>query len=66
MTAIRIEKEASGKRGRYVARIDGIEGEAELVFTVQGEGLVRADHTEAPLAMRGRAPLRVGHTTRQA
>jgi len=51
--AIRIEKQALGERGRYVARIDGIEGEAELVFTVLNKGLVRADHTEAPPAMRG-------------
>jgi len=51
--AIRIEKQDAGAGGRYVARIDGIEGEAQLVFTVRGPGLVSADHTEAPDSMRG-------------
>jgi len=30
------------------SRIDGVEGEAELVFTVRGSTLISADHTEAP------------------
>jgi uncharacterized protein len=51
--AIRIEKEEAGRRGRYVGRIDGVEGEAELVFTLRGPGLISADHTEAPASMRG-------------
>ncbi len=52
--AIHIEKEVSGKHGRYVARIDGVEGEGELAFTVQAPGRISADHTETPPAMRGR------------
>ena len=51
--AVRIEKQESGRRGRYVGRIDGVDGEAQLVFTVRGPGLISADHTEAPESMRG-------------
>lgn len=51
--AIRIEKEETGRRGRYVARVDGVEGEAELAFTRRGPGLISADHTEAPESLRG-------------
>jgi predicted GNAT family acetyltransferase len=51
--AIHIEKEVVGRRGRYVARVEGRDGEAELVFTVRGPGLISADHTEAPESLRG-------------
>jgi predicted GNAT family acetyltransferase len=50
---IHIEKQEEGRRGRYVARVDGAEGEAELVFTHRGPGLVSADHTGAPETLRG-------------
>jgi uncharacterized protein len=50
---IRIEKQDSGTRGRYIARLDGVEGEAELAYTARAPGLVSADHTEAPESMRG-------------
>ncbi len=53
MADIRIEKEAGDTSGRYVGRIDGIDGEAELTFTVRGPALVSADHTNAPASMRG-------------
>ena len=46
------DKRIDGRAGRYVARIDGVEGEAELVFTVRGPTLISADHTEAPTSMR--------------
>jgi len=61
--AITIEKETDGKTGRYVARIAGVEGEAELVFTNLGAALIRADHTNAPASMRGTgaAAALVGH-----
>lgn len=48
-----IEKHVAGTTGRYSARIDGIDGEAELVFTVRNPSLISADHTEAPESMRG-------------
>ena len=51
---IEITKEQrTAERGRYVARIPGVAGEAELTFTVLGPKLISADHTEAPEAMRG-------------
>ena len=52
-TPIRIEKRVTGTNGRYVGRIDGVDGEAELLFTVRGPSLISADHTEAPASMRG-------------
>jgi predicted GNAT family acetyltransferase len=52
-SAVRIEKQTAGKAGRYVGRVDGVEGEAELVFTIRGPKLISADHTEAPESMRG-------------
>jgi uncharacterized protein len=51
--AINVEKRVTGTSGRYVARIDGVDGEAELHFTVRGPSLISADHTEAPASMRG-------------
>ncbi len=32
---ISIEKRVDGTSGRYVARIDGVDGDAELLFTVR-------------------------------
>lgn len=51
--AITIELEQSGSKGRYVARVLGREGEAELTFSVASETLVIADHTGVPESMRG-------------
>ena len=50
--AISIEKQVAGTSGRYVARIDGVDGEA-IRFTIRGPSLISADHTEAPASMRG-------------
>lgn len=50
---IAIEKESDDRQGRYVGRIEGVEGEAEIAFTVRGPKLVSADHTDAPETMRG-------------
>ncbi|OYQ33231.1 GNAT family N-acetyltransferase [Sandarakinorhabdus cyanobacteriorum] len=53
MADISIAKEDGPRRGRYVARVAGIDAEAELVFTHRGPGLISADHTGAPDALRG-------------
>lgn len=53
MAAIRIERELTPTKGRYVARIDGVEGEGELTFSRASPMLVIADHTLAPDTMRG-------------
>ena len=51
--AISIEKRVAGTSRRYVGRIDSVDGEAELHFTVRGPTLISADHSEAPTTMRG-------------
>jgi predicted GNAT family acetyltransferase len=53
MPEITIHEEADASQGRYVARVAGIDAEAELTFSNVGAGLVSADHTEAPAALRG-------------
>ncbi len=51
--AIRIDKETGPEGGRYVARIAGVVGEAEITYTARAPGLISADHTHAPDSMRG-------------
>ncbi len=53
MPSVSIKREDQGARERYLARVAGIDGEAELIFTRVSATLVRADHTEAPDTMRG-------------
>jgi uncharacterized protein len=48
-----VEREDSATKGRYVVRIDGVEGEAELTFSKTTPTLVIADHTLVPESMRG-------------
>jgi predicted GNAT family acetyltransferase len=59
MSDIRLSKEDTGPRnGRYVARIDGIEGEGEITFTRRGPGVISADHTGVPESMGGKGVAR--------
>lgn len=53
MADITLSKEDGARRGRYVARIDGIDAEAEITFTHRGEGVISANHTGVPDAMGG-------------
>lgn len=53
MAEVMITREMTPTKGRYVGRIDGVDGEAELTFSRAGEKLVIADHTFAPDTMRG-------------
>ncbi|WP_207100475.1 GNAT family N-acetyltransferase [Paracoccus shandongensis] len=46
-------EETDARHGRYVARLAGVDAEAELTFTRRGDGRVSADHTGAPEALRG-------------
>ncbi|MDS9466714.1 GNAT family N-acetyltransferase [Paracoccus sp. MBLB3053] len=50
---IHVAHEDYGTSGRYIASIDGTEGEAELTWRSGGPGIIVADHTYAPNAMRG-------------
>ena len=53
MATVEIVREETASKGRYVARVAGIGEEAELTFSKAGTGLVIADHTAVPEAMRG-------------
>ena len=53
MADVKIERQQTLNSGRYVARIAGIDGEAELTFTRRSPTLISADHTGAPASMRG-------------
>lgn len=50
---VRISYEDQGHKGRFVARIDGLEGEGELTISKVSNMLVIADHTLVPGTLRG-------------
>jgi predicted GNAT family acetyltransferase len=52
-SAVRISYEDQGHKGRFVARIDGVEGEGELTISRVSDVLVIADHTLVPDTLRG-------------
>ena len=47
------KQETDARHGRYVARMAGIDAEAELTFTRRGPDRISADHTGAPAELRG-------------
>lgn len=53
MADIQVTREDEGSRGRYVARVAGREGEAELTYVVTSPNVVSANHTFAPVSLRG-------------
>ena len=53
MAEIAISRKLTSTKGRYVARIVGIAGVAELTISRTGPTLVIADHTFVPDSMRG-------------
>lgn len=53
MLDIDITKEDGALKGRYVARISGIDAEGEITFTHRGPGVISADHTGVPDIMGG-------------
>ena len=52
MTELQIEREETGKGGRYVVRLDG--AEAEMTYS-RGDSVDIIDHTFVPPALRGRS-----------
>lgn len=53
MSKVTVTRELQATRGRYVARIEGFAGEAELTFSRADPSVVIAEHTGTPVAMRG-------------
>ncbi len=51
--AARISYEDRGHKGRFAARVDGLEGEGELTISKVSDVLVIADHTLVPDTLRG-------------
>jgi hypothetical protein len=50
---ISVTRELQATHGRYVAKIEGFPGEAELSFSRPDPSIVSADHTGTPVALRG-------------
>jgi len=51
--AVQISYQDKGHKGRFVARIGGLEGEGELTISKVSDVLVIADHTLVPNTLRG-------------
>lgn len=51
--AARISYEDQGHKGRFVARVDGVEDEGELTISKVSDLLMIADHTFVPDTLRG-------------
>ncbi len=54
MTQPKITRKDGPTGGRYVATLEGIAAEAELVYSRRSPKLISADHTGVPDAFRGR------------
>jgi predicted GNAT family acetyltransferase len=55
MNVVTITRQDGPQKGRYVARVEGVEAEGELIYSRVNPQLVIAEHTEVPDALRGRA-----------
>lgn len=53
MSDVIIERIVEGSKGRYLARAGGVDGEAELTYSIASPTLIIADHTGVPDSMRG-------------
>jgi uncharacterized protein len=53
MTDIVITKEDGPRKGRYAARIDGIDAVGEITYRHPRPGVISANHTGVPEAMGG-------------
>lgn len=52
-SVVQIQHEDHVTSGRYAATLPGIQDQAELTWRAAGPGVIVADHTYAPPAMRG-------------
>lgn len=53
MNSIKITREDTDSKARYVAKVEGVEGYGELTLSKVNDALVIVDHTETPDSMRG-------------
>ncbi|MEM1149684.1 MAG: GNAT family N-acetyltransferase [Pseudomonadota bacterium] len=53
MTAVTIKREDAQTNGRWVARADGVAGEAEMTYSKAGASRIIIDHTGVPESMKG-------------
>ena len=53
MSDIVIKRQETETKGRFIATIDGVDGEGELTFSKASPTLIIADHTGVPDTMRG-------------
>lgn len=53
MPDLKITREEGPTKGRYVARADGIDAEAEITYSRSSQRLIIADHTDVPDVFRG-------------
>ena len=54
MEKVSITREMDARGGRYVAKVEGFPGEAELTFVRADPNVFVADHTLTPVALRHR------------
>ena len=54
MEKVSITREMDARGGRYVARVEGFPGEAELTFVRTDSNVFVADHTLTPVPLRHR------------
>jgi len=58
MADVTITREDNPSKGRYVAKVVGIDGEGELTYSRVNPKLIIADHTFVPDAFRGKGVAR--------
>ena len=54
MSDVTITRDVGPTKGRYIAKVEGVEAEGELTYSRANEHLIIADHTEVPDALRGK------------
>lgn len=51
---VEITREDTGSKGRWVARVPGVEAAGEMTYSRAGPKLIIIDHTGVPDALRGK------------
>ncbi|MEL6337232.1 MAG: GNAT family N-acetyltransferase [Pseudomonadota bacterium] len=53
MAEITITRHIGGSKGRYVAKVEGHEGQGELTYSITSPTMIIADHTGVDDSLRG-------------